>query len=124
MLRPPTRMDVRAAAIAQVQVSEPDVSRAVGRWPLTTEADAELKRLAQICQRWPARALPEVRAHAGFDARVGHRVCVERARALVGLCTRVYLPARPVRETAPRPRASASRCPLRTQQRPCRSALR
>ena len=94
MVRPPTRMDVRAAAIAQVQVSEPDVSRAVGRWPLTTEADAELKRLAQICQRWPARALPEVRAHAGFDARVGHRVCV-RARARVGRAVYPRLPACP-----------------------------
>jgi hypothetical protein len=53
-------LDVRAAAIAQVQVSEPSVCRSVGRWPLTVEADAELKRLAEISQRWPSSALPEV----------------------------------------------------------------
>lgn len=55
-------LDVRASAIAQVQVSEPDVCRSVARWPLTTEADGELQRLAQLTTRWPAQALPDVLA--------------------------------------------------------------
>ena len=62
---PPAKMDpldVRAAAIAQVQVSDPDLCRSVGRWPLTVEADGELKRLAELAARWPAHGLPDVLA--------------------------------------------------------------
>ena len=55
-------LDVRAAAIAQVQVSDPDLCRSVGRWPLTVEADGELKRLAELAARWPAHGLPDVLA--------------------------------------------------------------
>ena len=55
-------LDVRAAAIAQIQVSDPDLCRAVARWPLTVEADGELKRLAEVATRWPAHSLPDVLA--------------------------------------------------------------
>jgi hypothetical protein len=55
-------LDVRASAIAQVQVGDPDICRSVARWPLDPAADNELDRLRDVVTRWPAQALPDVLA--------------------------------------------------------------